>query len=58
MGSTAQSAVVKQIVHCVLSHDNYGKYTDIFTRVNWDDLKQTTKAFRKLIELLELEMAV
>jgi ParB family transcriptional regulator, chromosome partitioning protein len=58
MGTTESSAVVKRIVECVLDQDRYGKYADVFTRVNWDDLKQTTKAFRKLIELLELEMAV
>lgn len=58
MGSTQRVAVVKKIVDCVISHDDFGKYTEFFTRVNWDDLKQSTKAFRKLIELLELEMAV
>lgn len=57
MGSTERAAVVKSIVDCVVSHDRYGKYTELFKKVNWDDLKQTTKAFRKLIELLELEMA-
>tara|TARA_R110000868_G_scaffold244441_8_gene500766 strand:- start:3434 stop:4450 length:1017 start_codon:yes stop_codon:yes gene_type:complete len=58
MGSTQRVAVVKQIVECVISQDRYGKYTDVFHKVNWDDLNQTTKAFRKLIELLELETAV
>ncbi len=58
MGSTERAEVVKSIVDCVVSHDRYGKYTELFKKVNWDDLKQTTKAFRKLIELLELEMAV
>jgi ParB family chromosome partitioning protein len=58
MGSTQRAEVVKKIVDCVVSHDRYDKYTDMFARVNWDDLKQTTKAFRKLIELLELDMAV
>ncbi len=58
MGSTQRAAVVKKIVDCVISQNRYDKYTDVFARVNWDDLKQTTKAFRKLIELLELEMAV
>jgi ParB family chromosome partitioning protein len=58
MGSTQRSEVVKKIVESVISQNQYDKYTDIFARVNWNDLKQTTKAFRKLIELLELEMAV
>lgn len=58
MGTTQRAEVVKNIIDCVIAHDKYGKYTDLFSRVNWGDLKQTTKAFRKLIELLELEMAV
>lgn len=58
MGSTRRAEVVKRIVDCVVSHDQYGKYTEMFAKVNWGDLKQTTKAFRQLIELLELEMAV
>lgn len=58
MGSTKKAEVVKRIVDCVITHDRYDKYTELFTRVNWSDLKQTTKAFRKLIELLETEMAV
>lgn len=58
MGTTERAAVIKQLVECVVEQERYGKYKELFTRVNWDDLKQTTKAFRKLIELLELEMAV
>lgn len=58
MGATTKPAVARTIVECVVANSHYGKYADIFNRVNWDDLKQTTKAFRKLIELLELEMAV
>lgn len=58
MGSTQHAEVVKHIVNCVIAQDQYGKYLEMFIKVNWSDLKQTTKAFRKLIELLELEMAV
>ena len=58
MGSTQQTAVIREIVDSVVSKDQYGKYADVFSNVNWSDLKQTTKAFRKLVELLELEMAV
>lgn len=58
MGSTKESGVVKRIVECVLSHHRYSQYNDVFARVNWDDLKQSTKAFRKLVELLEVEVAV
>jgi ParB family chromosome partitioning protein len=58
MGSTQRAEVVKHIIDCVVSREQYGKYMSLFNKVNWADLSQTTKAFRKLIELLELEMAV
>lgn len=58
MGSTQRAEVVKHIIECVVSREQYGKYIALFNKVNWADLSQTTKAFRKLIELLELEMAV
>lgn len=58
MGSTLNTEVVKTIVDCVVAHKEYDKYLDIFSRVDWMDLRQATKAFRKLIELLEVETAV
>lgn len=58
MGSTKEAGVIKRIVECVLSHHRYSQYNDVFARVNWDDLKQSTRAFRKLVELLEVEVAV
>lgn len=58
MGTTVKTDVVKTIVDCVLFHEEYEKYMGIFAEVNWSDLRQATKAFRKLVELLELEMAV
>ena len=58
MGTTVKTDVIKTIVDCVLINEEYEKYMGIFSQVNWRDLRQATKAFRKLIELLELEMAV
>lgn len=58
MGTTSKAAVVKAIMDSVLCQKEYDKYAEIFLQVNWTDLRQTTKAFRKLIELMELEMAV
>lgn len=58
MGATVKSEVIKRIIDCVVTQREYDKYASIFTQVNWKDLRQTTKAFRKLIELLELEMVV
>jgi ParB family chromosome partitioning protein len=58
MGSTIKADVVKTIINCVVSQKEYHRYMDIFSQINWSDLRQTAKAFRKLIELLETEMAV
>lgn len=58
MGSTPNAEVIKTIVDCVIAHKQYDKYLEIFSSVNWVDLRQATKAFRKLIELLEVEIAV
>jgi ParB family chromosome partitioning protein len=58
MGTTFKTEVIKTIVDCVTTQDRFDRYSDIFSNVNWNDLRQTTKAFRKLIELLEVEMAV
>ncbi|MBV9575531.1 MAG: ParB/RepB/Spo0J family partition protein [Gammaproteobacteria bacterium] len=58
MGTTHKIDVIKTIVYSVLSQDGLSKYEDFFSQVNWADLRQATKAFRKLIEILELEMVV
>lgn len=57
MGVTAHTDVVKTLVDSVVSRREYDKYKDVFAEVNWVDFRQTTKAFRKLIELMEHEMA-
>jgi len=58
MGTTLNADVIKTIIECVVAHREYDKYLSVFTQVNWMDLRQTTKAFRKLIELMEHEMVV
>jgi len=58
MGSTFHADVIKKIIDSVISQHGYDKYLDIFVEVNWLDLRQTTKAFRKLIELMEREIAI
>ena len=54
MGSTAKPHVVKKIVQFALEHPEGGRYKSHFTHVNWQEYPQVTKAFRKLIELLEI----
>lgn len=57
MGSTLNTAVVKALIDSMVIQSNYFKYKEIFSQVDWLDFRQVTKAFRKLIEILELEMA-
>lgn len=56
MGTTTHPDVIKMIVNCVTQHQSYDKYADLFNDIHWHDLRQSTKAFRKLVELLEFEM--
>lgn len=58
MGITVNTDVVKTIIESIMSRSEYDHYIDIFSRVDWSDFRQTTKAFRKLIEIMEHEMAV
>jgi ParB family chromosome partitioning protein len=58
MGTTLNADVIKTIIKSVVTRNEYDKYTDVFSQVNWADLRQTTKAFRKLIEIMEVEMAI
>ena len=58
MGSTGKTEVVKTIVDCVMTKKQFDKYNELFSQVNWMDLRAATKAFRKLVEILEIEMAV
>lgn len=55
MGSTMKGEVVKVIVESVLTRKEFDRYQSSFTKVDWTDLRQTTKAFRKLIEIMEVE---
>jgi ParB family chromosome partitioning protein len=55
MGATLKADVIRTIVSSVLAHKEFEKHSGLFARINWMDLRQVTKAFRKLIEILELE---
>lgn len=58
MGTTVSVDVIKTIIDGVLKQSRFDKYSDMFSHVQWTDLRQSTKAFRKLIELIEVEMAI
>lgn len=55
MGVTSQLGVIKVIVQSVLDQTHYAQYKKLFADVNWRDIKAATKAFRKVVELLETE---
>lgn len=56
MGVTFKTEVIKVIIESVMTNKDFDKYMYLFTKVNWSDLRQVTQAFRKLVEILELEM--
>lgn len=56
MGHTVNTTVVQTIVESVLNRQEYKKYADIFLKVNWMHIDQSSRAFKKLIEILEYEM--
>lgn len=58
MGTTVKTDVIKTIVESVLAQKQYSNYMELFSQINWTDLRQATKAFRKLIDILEVEMAI
>src|SRR3990167_3752042 len=55
MGYTSNGMVIKQLVDAVVRQEAYKKHVDIFARVDWQRFEQATKAFRQLIDILELE---
>lgn len=57
LGSTKVTGVVKTIIDCVMTHHQYEKHMAVFSKINWGDLRQVNKAFRKLVEILEMETA-
>lgn len=56
MGFTLNTAVVQTIIESVLGRVEFKKYTDMFHKVNWEHIEQSTRAFKKLIEILEHEV--
>lgn len=56
MGSTAQVAVVKEIVNAILGQAKYQKYGPIFSSIDWAQVKHTALAFRQLVDILEREL--
>lgn len=57
MGFTLNTEVVQTIVKAVLDQTDFRKYSDVFSRVNWNHYDQSSRAFKKLVEILEQETA-
>lgn len=57
MGSTLNTEVIKTIIEAVITHKQLKQHNNVFAEINWIDIRQTTKAFRKLIDILEGEIA-
>lgn len=58
MGSTTKTSVIQVIVQSVLAQNKFDHYRNIFEKVSWQDSRQASKAFKKLVEIMEMEVAV
>lgn len=56
MGFTLNAGVVQTLIESVIHRIEYKKYADIFNKVDWSHIDQTSRAFKKLIEILEHEI--
>lgn len=55
MGFTLNTNVVQTLVESVINRIEYKKYAHIFLHIDWAHLDQTSRAFKKLVEILEHE---
>lgn len=58
MGSTVSVKVIQALVEAIVSQKSYHKYREVFSNIKWQDMRQSSRAFRKLVEILEIETAV
>lgn len=56
MGFTLNTNVVQTLIESVINRIEYKKYAHVFTNVDWAHLDQSSKAFKKLVEILEQEL--
>lgn len=57
MGFTFNTEVIRAIIYSVINQQDYQKYSEYFSNINWTHYEQTTRAFRRLVQILETEMA-
>ncbi len=58
LGKTTEPLVAKTITETVLASSRFNNHAKNFVSVDWTCLDQSTKAFQKLIEIMEKEMGV
>ena len=58
LGTTKKPMVAKAITETMLSTNQFQKYAQHFHPVDWTCLDQSTKAFQKLVEIMEKELGV
>lgn len=56
LGTTKKPVVAKAIAETILSTQPFKKYADHFSEIDWTCLDQSTKAFQKLIKVMESEL--
>lgn len=57
LGFTDNTHVIKTLVHSILSHSCYQKYYNHFDVVDWNHAAESAAAFKRLIGILEQEVA-
>ena len=55
MGSTSNIRVIHAMITSVLNQAEFKRYSSVFSKIDWTRYEDVTRAFRKLIELLEKE---
>lgn len=55
LGDTTNPQVAKILIENVLSNSKYKKYVLDFENIDWNSLDQVTRAFQKLVNILEAE---
>lgn len=53
MGATQNTQVIQKIVNLVIASPSYRHFASFFEKICWSEYEQASKAFRKIIEILE-----
>lgn len=52
LGSTAKMDAVKRLITFILERSEYQQHGDKFSKINWNDHKHVSKAFKELLDLI------